>query len=1494
LKKSECIPRHTLTLTLLCSQRVRYEILNPKCITMGELYGEFNKMTQEWHDGLASTIMRRAVSDDTLDKKWTVFDGPIDALWIENMNTVLDDNMTLCLANGERIKLKIEMKMLFEVMDLAVASPATVSRIGVVYMTPTDLGWYPYIQSWVVRDLASYVSANVRQRLLTLFEKVMDKGLKFQRKNCKEPVSCVDIQLATSLALLFQSLFKPERGVNFSKPEDELLKLVDRIFAFSFFWSVGGSINYPFWEKFDEFTRELFDSEGIQLQLPPTGLIFDYMVDIPNNQFTSWNSTVPAFSYIEGMPYFQMVVPTVDTVRFSYLMSTCIAVDKPVFVTGVTGTGKTIVVQTLLKGLAPPKEEGGQNVLGVNISFSAQTNSLITQLTIESKLEKKRKNLLGAPAGKKVIIFVDDVNMPFVEEYGAQPPIELLRQFLDFKGFYDRDKLFWKDIQDTLLFAGAAPPGGGRNFVTPRFVRHFNVLCMPAASDSTMFVIFQSILTGFMAKGFDSEIKKMVDGVVNATIEVYNRISLELLPTPAKFHYTFNLRDISKVFQGILMIKPQKCQTVDVAMRLWLHECMRVFYDRLINLDDQAWFKDLSMELIQRFLRLSVQKEDLFDKQPIIFCDFLKPGAEIKFYETASDMNKLQTLLNDYLDEYNASFANQMNLVFFTDAIVHTARIARIIRQPRGNAMLVGVGGSGKQSLTRIASFIAGYACIQIEINRGYGLDQFREDIKKMMIKAGVGGNHTVFLFTDSQIVVESMLEDINNVLNSGEIPNLFPQDEMDKIVGDMIPVMKELGLPESRDNCIAQFIMRLRDFLHIVLCMSPVGDALRVRCRQFPSLINCTTIDWFMGWPKSALVQVAQKFLATIPLPNEEVRGALVEMCGTVHTSITDAAARFFDELRRMVYVTPKSYLDLINLYSGMLGGLQGEVDKKMERMTIGVRKLDETNAMVEGLKEDLKALEPVLVEKSAAAEKLLKQVAVDQAEAAIIKEKVSKEAAEVNRQAAEVGEVQAEAQKDLDAALPALNSAIKALDSISKSDITIVKTFTSPPPLVKTVMESVCIMFDMKPDWDSSKKLLGDSQFLDKLKTYDKDNIDEKLLRKIKPYLDNPDFNTESVKKVSSAAAGLCMWVGAMDVYARVAKDVEPKKQRLAEMNRVLNAANATLAVKMGELQKVVDKVEGLQRLCNITVAEKDQLARDTETTANRLVRAEKLTSGLASEGVRWRATLLELAAQKTDLIGDTFLSCACVSYYGPFTGLYRDTLVDGWLTTARELSIPCSPNYSMIRTLGDPVQIREWQNYGLPSDAVSTNNAILVTKGRRWPLMIDPQMQANKWIRKMEEKAFLDVTVMTNVNLLRSLENCIRVGKPLLIEDVGEQLEPALEPVLLKAVYKQGTRLLIRLGDQEVDYDSQFRLYMTSKMPNPHYLPEVCIKVTVINFTVTSQGLEDQLLGEVVKLERPGGYMALSTCLSCLVTLTRTCLMPGRHRGQEGSAAAAHGGG
>jgi dynein heavy chain len=176
-------------------QMVKKIILNPKAISMNEMYGYVNS-SQEWFDGLASKVMRLAAQETGDEKTWVVFDGPVDAIWIENMNTVLDDNMTLCLSNGQRIKLRKEMRMLFEVQDLLVASPATVSRCGMVYLTPEELGWRPFVRTWIDTffDDEFVMPPKLKDHLWVTFDATIDIALEFIRNNCKEAIPTTDLQ----------------------------------------------------------------------------------------------------------------------------------------------------------------------------------------------------------------------------------------------------------------------------------------------------------------------------------------------------------------------------------------------------------------------------------------------------------------------------------------------------------------------------------------------------------------------------------------------------------------------------------------------------------------------------------------------------------------------------------------------------------------------------------------------------------------------------------------------------------------------------------------------------------------------------------------------------------------------------------------------------------------------------------------------------------------------------------------------------------------------------------------------------------------------------------------------------------------------------------------------------------------------------------------------------------------------------------------------------
>jgi len=462
---------------------------------------------------------------------------------------------------------------------------------------------------------------------------------------------------------------------------------------------------------------------------------------------------------------------------------------------------------------------------------------------------------------------------------------------------------------------------------------------------------------------------------------------------------------------------------------------------------------------------------------------------------------------------------------------------------------------------------------------------------------------------------------------------------------------------------------------------------------------------------------------------------------------SVSEMAVRFYAELRRYYYTTPTSYLELITLYTSMLNEKKKEIGSARQRVANGLAKLLETNQVVDSMKIELTALAPELKKKSEDTAKLMERLAVDQEKADTVKKVVLEDEAVAKVKAEETQGIADDAQRDLDLALPALDNAIKALDALDKNDITEIKAFNNPPKMVQTVLEAVCILLGAKPDWPTAKALLGDSNFLRNLYNYDKDNIPELKLKKVKPYIDNPEFQPDEVLKVSKACRSMCLWVRAIDIYARVFKEVEPKKAKLRQAEEELKVVMSELKVKQDKLAEVEAQIRELQDSYETSVSEKKKLEHGMAQTSSRLKRASKLTTALADEQVRWQESIGVFDKELNCITGNVFISAASVAYYGAFPSNYRHELVKGWTEGARSNEIPISENPTVIGTLGHPFLIRQWNSEGLPRDEFSTENAILVTKGRRWPLMIDPQEQANRWIRNKERENALKIIKLSD---------------------------------------------------------------------------------------------------------------------------------------------------
>lgn len=522
------------------------------------------------------------------------------------------------------------------------------------------------------------------------------------------------------------------------------------------------------------------------------------------------------------------------------------------------------------------------------------------------------------------------------------------------------------------------------------------------------------------------------------------------------------MRDLSRVYEGLCNATTDIITTPGMFVRLWRNECDRVFCDRLTTADDQAtYLKEVNAIIKENY-------SDCYDTatvEPLLFGDFenavdrISSGGEsedVRLYKDIGGYANVRKIFGDVLELYNLD-NKAMTLVLFEQALEHLCRIHRIIRNPRGNALLVGVGGSGKQSLTTLATFCAGYKLFTITLSRGYGEEQFKDDLKELYKL--LGQDQVVFMFTDAHVVEEGFLEFINNMLTIGMVPALYDQDERDALCNTVRTEVRHAGLPETPDNLWTFYVNKCRNNLHIVLAMSPSGSKLRIRCRNFPGLVSNAVIDWFFPWPADALEKVAQFFLADEALP-EEHRTNIISHLVFTHQNVTRAATRFAEELRRYYYVTPKNYLDYISNYRQQLAYNSKRISNSTKRLEGGLQKLIEAAAAVDRMKVVLTEKKIVVDDKTEKVQALIAVIQEKTSAASVSQEQATVKQKFAAEQAIIIAKQKEEADEALMEALPAVEAASRALENLDKNDLTELKAFTNPPPAVKNLcMQLVCL---------------------------------------------------------------------------------------------------------------------------------------------------------------------------------------------------------------------------------------------------------------------------------------------------------------------------------------------------------------------------------------------------------------------------------------------------
>ncbi|KAM6355884.1 LOW QUALITY PROTEIN: dynein axonemal heavy chain 8 [Podargus strigoides] len=788
-----------------CGKPHREMRMNPKAITAPQMFGKLDATTNDWTDGIFSTLWRKTLKSKKGENVFLILDGPVDAIWIENLNSVLDDNKTLTLANGDRLPMSPTCKLLFEVHNIENASPATVSRMSMVYISSSALSWRRILQAWLEK-----LSSQEAEVLQSLYDRVFEPAYTYMKPNLYPKMELLECNYIMQSINLLEGLIpmKKEGGLS-------AISHLHKLFCFAMLWSLGALLELDSKDKLEAFIR----AHDNELDLPEVS---------PGTSQTMYEFYVTYYGFNAD-----------NVIIISNFLKNSLRAR--------VGLQDTVLRLENCIGMSVVNRRRGF------LNDESEVKLLIKQenhwRTIESYVDKHIGSTHGPPGGRKMTIFIDDTNMPVINEWGDQT---------------------------------------------------------------------------------------------------------KMLPTPSKFHYIFKL-DLSRIWQGMLTIKAEECNNSTILLTLFKHECTRVTADSFITSEGTAWFDKIISKAIEEYVDTSFTE---ILQGELYFVDFLREAPEPtgdepedfvfeppKIYEEIPSFEFLCEKLQMYQRQYNECIRGLfLDLVFFKDAMTHLMKISRIIQTAYGNALLVGVGGSGKQSLSRLASFIAGYKIFQITLTRFYNASSLLDDLKFLYRTAGEGGQGITFIFTDNEIKEESFLEYINNLLSSCEISNLFGRDELDQITQVLIPMMKKemSQCPPTFDN-YEYFISRAKKNLHVVLCFSPVGEKFRAHSLKFPGLTSGCTMDWFSRWPKEALVAVSSYFLSEFNMVcSASVKTQIVETMGLFHDIVSKSCENYFQRYRRRAYVTPKSYLSFINGYKEVYTENLQSINEQAERMKIGKQNRD------------------------------------------------------------------------------------------------------------------------------------------------------------------------------------------------------------------------------------------------------------------------------------------------------------------------------------------------------------------------------------------------------------------------------------------------------------------------------------------------------------------------------------------------------------------------
>ncbi|KAL6300243.1 dynein heavy chain, N-terminal region 2-domain-containing protein, partial [Sparassis latifolia] len=1444
-------------------------VIDPKAMHKDALYGTLDPTTREWKDGLFTHTLRKIVDDvrgESGKRHWIIFDGDVDPEWVENLNSVLDDNKLLTLPNGERLNLPPNVRIMFEVEHLKYATLATVSRCGMIWFSedivePTMVfRHYLDALSTVPLDaedeeglempgrrsdaLASdnALSANLitQKQVAVILEPYFAEGdLVMSALEFAASIEHImDFTTTRALNTLFSLINKTVRTVieyniqhsDFPLTPERVEQYVTKRLLVNIIWAFSGDARLELRSDLGDFLRK---QTGVDLPLlGPGSSLLDYDVQVSNGEWFSWQSRVPVIEIeAHAVTASDVVVPTIDTVRHEEVLYSWLSEHKPLMLCGPPGSGKTMTLFSALRKL-PDME-----VVGLNFS-SATTPDLILK-TFEQYCEYRKtpNGVILAPVqiGRWLVVFCDEINLPATDTYGTQRVISFIRQLVESGGYWRTSDMAWVRLE-RIQFVGACnpPTDPGRVPLSHRFLRHAPLVMVDYPGELSLKQIYGTYNRALLK--VVPNLRTYAEPLTDAMVALY-LASQKHFTTDVQAHYVYSPRELTRWVRGIYeAIRPLEILSVEGLVRVWAHEALRLFQDRLVTEEEKQWTDD-SIDAAAMDHFPTINRDEALTR-PILFSNWTSKNYIPVDREVLREYTKarLRVFYEEELD---------VPLVLFNDVLDHVLRIDRVFRQIQGHLLLIGVSGSGKTTLSRFVAWMNGLSIFQIKVSNKYTGEDFDEDLRTVLRRAGCKGEKMCFIMDESNVLDSGFLERMNTLLANAEVPGLFEGDEHSALMTACKEGSQRDGLMlDSHEELYRWFTQQVAKNLHVVFTMNPPENGLASRAATSPALFNRCVLDWFGDWSDQAFYQVGMEFTRTLdldvpsynppalfPIAYRDLamppvhRTAVVNALVNVHQSLHQINQRLSRRQGRYNYVTPRHYLDFINHYVRLHNEKREELEEQQRHLHVGLDKLRDTVTQVEELRKSLAIKRSQLEAKNIEANEKLKQMVADQQEAE------QKKAASIEIQAAlieqdqNIEERREVVMKDLADAEPAVIEAQSAVSNIKRQHLQEVRTMANPPEAVKLAMESVCTILGHKIDsWRAVQGIIRRDDFIQRIVNFDTVNQMTKHLRDTmkKDFMSRPSYNFETVQRASKACGPLVKWAIAQVRFSEILDKVEPLRNEVQSLEDQAEQTKKQAKMIIGMISELEASIERYKEEYAALIRETQAIASEMERVQSKVDRSMKLLDSLSSEKSRWELGSRTFDTEMSTIAGDVLLSAGFLAYGGFFDQHYREVMWQEWSNHLAEANIKFKTELSLPDYLSTADDRLSWQSKGLPSDNLCTENAIMIKRFSRYPLIIDPSGQATNFLLNEYKDRKITVTSFLDEAFLKVLESALRFGNTLMIQDV-EHLDPILNPVLNREIRRTGGRVLIRLGNQDIDFSPSFTMFLSTRDPSVEFSPD-----------------------------------------------------------------------